>query len=199
MTRRVYLAEIIGVLLMAWSCGGGPKHTDLTPPPSRDVVESAPSWYRDPPADADYLLGVSTATSRDMQLAVNKAQAEGRNQIAQQLDVRFGTLAKRFQEEVGIGDDSELLDEFTQVYKAVTSEVLTGSRMRDQQIQTEGDIYRVYALMEMPIGAANQALLAKIRTREHLYTRFRASQAFKELEDEITRYEEWKRHQEDRE
>lgn len=190
-----YFVPVTCLLTGIWSCGGGPKQTNLTPPPSRDVVRNAPGWYRDPPSDPDFLLGVSTATSRDMQLAVNKAQAEGRNQIAQQLDVRFGSLAKRFQEEVGIGNDSELLDEFTQAYKAVSSEVLTGSRMRDQEIQTEGDVYRVYALMEMPIGAANEALLAKIRTREHLYTRFRGSEAFKELEEEIARYEEWKQQQ----
>jgi hypothetical protein len=125
-------------------------------------------------------------------MAVNKAQTEGRNQIAQQLEVRFQGLSKRFQEEVGIGDDSQLLDEFTQVYKAVTSEVITGSRARNEETRPEGDVYRVYVLMEMPIGAANANLLARLRASEHLYTRIRAAEAFEELQKEVEDYEGWK-------
>jgi len=179
----------------AWACGGAPKTTDLSPAPSAGVVRDMPRWYSNPPEDRDYLLGPATATSRDMQVAVNKAQTEGRNQIAQQLDVRFSGLAARFQEEVGIGDDSELLDQFTQVYKAVTSEVVTGTRAREQEIIPEGGIYRVYVLMEMPIGAANAALVSRIRASEHLYTRLRASEAFRELEAEIAKYEQLKKEQ----
>ena len=44
---------------------------------------------------------------------------------------------------------------------------------------------RVYVLMTLPIGSANQALMSKLKANEHLYTRFRASQAFEELDADI--------------
>jgi hypothetical protein len=178
-----------------WACGGASRTTDLSPSPSAGVLRDVPRWYSNPPEDPDYLLGPATATSRDMQVAVNKAQTEGRNQIAQQLDVRFSALAARFQEEVGIGDDSQLLDQFTQVYRAVTNEVVTGTRAREQEIIPERGIYRVYVLMEMPIGAASAALVSRVRAREHMYTRLRASEAFRELEAEIAKYEQLQKEQ----
>ena len=37
--------------------------------------------------------------------------------------------------------------------------------------------------------------MAKIRARENMYTRFRATEAFQDLEAELAAYEEWKREQ----
>jgi hypothetical protein len=57
----------------------------------------------------------------------------------------------------------------------------------------EGIHYRVYVLIEMPIGEANTALMAKIKANNNVYTRFRASEAFKELEEEVEKYERLKK------
>ena len=47
----------------------------------------------------------------------------------------------------------------------------------------------------MPIGEANEQLMNKIKANQNLYTRFRATQAYKELDDEIEKFEQWKRDQ----
>ncbi len=190
--RRFHPAALLLVVL-AVACSSSTQ--TAMAPPEPEPVENVPDWFLSPPQDDNYLFGAATSTSQDMQLAINKAQTEGRNQLAQQLDVRFGGLARRFQEETGLGEDAELLDQFTQAYKAVTSEVLTGTRARDQEVLREGTIFRAYVLMEMPIGEASTALMAKIRERENMYTRFRATEAFEELEEEIARYEEWRNQQ----
>ena len=49
--------------------------------------------------------------------------------------------------------------------------------------------------MEMPIGQANKELMSKIKANQNLYTRFRATQAYKELDEEIEKFEAWKREQ----
>jgi hypothetical protein len=157
------------------------------------VLRNLPSWYAKPPLDDKYLFGPATAVSRDLQIAINKAQVEGRNLLAQQLEVKYGALNKRFTEEVGRGADSQLLDQYTQVYKAVVSQVLYGSRPRQQSLRTEGDVYRAFVLMELPLGEMAKKLMDQIKAQEQLYTRFRASEAFKDLDAEIERYEAWKR------
>jgi hypothetical protein len=50
-------------------------------------------------------------------------------------------------------------------------------------------------MMEMPIGEANARLVEKIKAQERLYTRFRASEAFEELDQMVQEYEEWKKQQ----
>ncbi len=190
---------ILAVAPLLAGCAGSARTRDVTTVVVSETVSNIPEFYTNVPEDPNYLFAPATATSRDLQVAVNKAQAEGRNQIAQQLEVKWSGLTKRFQEEVGLAEDSELLDQYTQVYKAVVSQVLNGSRARQQDVQPEAGIYRAYVLMEMPIGEASMALMSRIKANEHMYTRFRAAEAFQELEEEVQRYEEWRRQQRERE
>jgi hypothetical protein len=105
-------------------------------------------------------------------------------------------LTKRFVEETGLSPESELLDQFTQVSRSIVSDELYFSSLAKQELQAEkGGGFRAYVMMEMPIGEANSALMAKMKAQENLYTRFRATEAFEELDEEIRRYEEWKQQQ----
>ena len=185
---------LLPLILLAVACHRAPRSTDLAPVANRETIRNLPGWYLKPPTDKNYLLAPATAVSRDVQVAINKAQAEGRNALAQQLEVKYGAINKRFVEEVG-RDGSQLLDQYTQAYKAVVSQVLYGSRARQQSMRTEGDVYRAMVLMELPVGEMSKRLLEQIRAQEQLYTRFRASEVFKELDAEVQRYEAWKRDQ----
>lgn len=182
------------LLVSAVSCSKRRPSTDLTPPASRETIRNLPGWYLKPPTDRDFLFGAATAVSRDVQVAINKAQTEARNAIAQELEVKYGALNKRFVEEVG-REGSQLLDQYTQVYKGVVSTTLYGSRTKQQELRTEGSLYRAIVLMELPVGEMSKRLLEQLRAQEQLYTRFRASEAFKELDAEVQRYEQWKRSQ----
>jgi hypothetical protein len=189
MTRKLVLLSCLS-LLAAFSCA----HKDtITNVPKID----APSWYTDPARDNDRLIGVATATSRDLQTAVDKAKQDGRVDIARQLDVRVAGLSKRFIEDTGLDKDAELLGMFTQVSKTVVSDSLNGTRLAKQKLDREGGTYRAYVEMEMPIGEANARFLEKIRSQERLHTRVRASEAYEELDREVQAYEEWKRKQAD--
>ena len=183
----------IAALAAVGACSRSPRPAaDLSPPANRETIRNLPSWFLKPPTDDNYLFAPATAVSRDVQVAINKAQADARNAIAQQLEVKYGSINKRFVEEVG-REGSQLLDQYTQVYKAVVSTTLYGSRPRQQQLRTEGGVYRAIVLMELPVGEMSKRLLEQLRAQEQLYTRFRASEAFKELDAEVQRYEAWKR------
>ena len=192
MVRRIMLVSCLS-LLAVFSCASH-KHQAATGPKTVPKID-APGWYKDPARDNDRLIGVATATSRDLQTAVDKAKQDSRVEIARQLDLRVAGLAKRFVEETGLNEDAELLGEFSQVSKTVVSDSLNGTRMTKQELDREGGTYRAYVEMEMPIGEANANFLQKIRSQERLHTRVRSSEAFEELDREVQAYEEWKRKQ----
>lgn len=154
-----------------------------------------PEWYVKPPTNDKYLFGVATATSLDLQTAVDKARQDGRVEIARQMDIRMAGMSKRFIEETGLDDDAELLGMFTQVSSTVVSDSLTGSRLAKQQMDRDGGGFRAYVMMEMPIGEANARFMEKIRSQQRLYTRFRASEAFEDLDRMVDEYEQWKKEQ----
>lgn len=191
---RVQSFALLAAAVALSACSGN-KNTSLTPQPSREVANNLPSWFNKVPSDPNYLFATASANSRDLQIAIDKAQLAGRQQLASQFEVKFSGLQKRFQEEVGVADSSELLDQFTQSYKAVVSTVLNGTRAKEQEVKPDGPIYRAYVLMEMPIGPANAMLMQKIKQNQQMYTRFRATQAFQDLDAEVQKFEQYKKEQ----
>ena len=119
---------------------------------------------------------------------MNKAKIRARADLATQMATRMTNLTKDFQEETGEADDSEYLQYFSSATKAVTDQVLSGSRVEKKHPVIEGDVWRAYVLMSLPIGAANQLLMERIKANEKVYTQFRATKAFEELEQELEEY-----------
>ncbi len=154
-----------------------------------------PGWYTNVPQDPNYLFAPNSQTSQDMQLAVDKATEAARTDIGRQLEVKVEGLQKRFTEETGTGNDAQILQMFTEADKSIVSTTLQGSKIRNQEIVRDGNLWRAYVLVEYPIGAANEAMMQQIKNNNQMYTRFRASQAFKELQDEVNKYEKYKQEQ----
>ena len=179
--RKITLLNVFIVAIGFWGCASsGPKN-----------LKSLPGWYEDPPsADEKYLYAAAMGESRDMVVATKKAKTDARADLAQQMAAKVQNLEKLFSEEVGTDAQSELLEQFTSVTKIITSETLHGTQEEEKEVQELKDgTVRVYVLMTLPIGSANQALMTKLKANEHLYTRFRASQAFEELDADIKAYE----------
>ena len=154
-----------------------------------------PDWYLNPPpTDENYIYGKATATSVDLQIAIDKAKQGARMDIAENLESHIMGLIKKFEEEVGGVEEGEFLQQFTQVSKNVVDQTLVGSRENKTKVKEEGKGFRAFVLMELPIGKAREALLKLLSSseNENLYTRFRASQSFQELKEEIESLREYK-------
>ncbi|MEA3432548.1 MAG: hypothetical protein U9R01_07775 [candidate division WOR-3 bacterium] len=106
---------------------------------------SAPDWYLNPPEEDDYIFGTATSLSNDLQLTLDKAKQDARLYIAEELESNIQGLIKKFDEEVGRTEDSELLQQFTKVSKNVVDLTLVGSRVRKSKIKKRGRwIPRIY-------------------------------------------------------
>jgi hypothetical protein len=165
--------------------------TPKTPTP--EEVPGIPDWFLNPPKDPNYLYATGTAKSKDIQDATLDATNVARLEIVNQIQTKVSGLFKRFREEVGAGEDADLLPLTQSISKSVASELLTMSTPAKKDVKKEGIHYRAYVMMEMPIGETNTALVTKIKANRVMYTRFRASQAFKELEEEVEKYEQSKK------
>jgi len=186
---------LAGLALSAIGCGGS---KDTQQSMQQTSMGDVPDWFANVPQDPNYLYSANTGVSQDLQLAIDKAATGARAEIGRQIEVRIQGLQKRFDEEVGLGEDSKLMQQFTQASKTVVSTSLSGSRIGKQKQMREGNTWRAYVLVEYPIGAANQALMDQIKKNDEMYTRFRSSQTFKDLDDEVQKYEEWKKSQQQR-
>ncbi len=178
------IALLAAVALLG--CGGSTRSMQ-----SADTG-AIPDWFTSIPKDPAMFYAANTQVSQDLQLAIDKATQGGRTEISRMVETKITGLQARFTEETGTANNAQLLDMFTQANKAVVSTALAGSRVSKQKHLKDGNNYRAYVLVEYPTGAASAALAQQIKANDQLYTRFRASQTFKELDDEVKKYEESK-------
>ncbi|HUI29855.1 MAG TPA: hypothetical protein VLX91_06530 [Candidatus Acidoferrales bacterium] len=180
------LSSLLVVILIG--CGGSKSMQSAN---TGDI----PDWFTNVPQDPNFLYAANTQASQDLQLAIDKAVTGARSEIGRQLEVKLEGLQKKFSEETGTGSDAQLLQMFTQAEKTVVSTTLNGSRVKYQKQVKDGELWRSYVLVEYPIGAANTALMEQIKNNNQMYTRFRASESFKELQDEVDKYDKYKQEQ----
>lgn len=151
--------------------------------------EEVPEWYLNTPDDPNYVYAANTATSQRMQVAIDKATTGARGDLAASLETKIESMTKSFTEEVG----DDLRQQYTEAQKEITSKVLKGTSAKEKKIlKQDNGTYRAYVLMELPVGKAAQEFLAKLNSmnkEDEMYTRFRSSQAFKEMKEAVDEYE----------
>lgn len=176
MSRNFTLLSLVS-LLFIFGCG----QSKLTSTDTGDI----PSWYLNTPQEENYLYQASSATSSDMQTAVDKATADARAGIGRQVEVTLAGIQKSFTEEVGVGENSSLVQQFTEASKNVVSTNLAGTTPIEKKINKDGENWRAYVLVKYPTIAAKEALLKQIKNDQESSTRLRSTEVFKELEMEV--------------
>jgi len=188
---NIIIIAIVG--LFAFNCGHR-TGADLTPDASRKTIGLAPDWFLNVPEVEGFKYVSSTATSQDMQMAINKASLDAGNRLAGQVESEMSALVKRATEETGLNFDSQIIDQFSQTQEQIISTSLKDWKVKNKDVQEEKSdgqrIYRAYVLIEWDEGAAQKRLLAKIKADEQLYTAMRATELFDEMENKVEAYRE---------
>ena len=170
------------------------KGPDLSPDASRKTIGNMPTWFMNPPKKDSFRYNAGTATSQDMQLAIDKARTSAATTLAGLVESEWNGLVKRAQEETGLGPDSDIIDQFSNTQEQIISKQLNDLSIVEQTVQDEksnrGRIYRAYVLVEFNEGAANERLLAQIKSNEYIYNAIRATELFDEMEDKVAKYRE---------
>ncbi len=139
------------------------------------------------------LAAVGVGSSRTVHLALDKAKTRGRTELAHIMETKVESLKKDFSEEVGTADGAELNELFSAASKHIASQVLRGAVPKDLKYDTQGGMTTAWALMVVDPSVIADAFADQANTARHLYTRFRASQAFDELDKEVKKFDEFKK------
>ncbi|MEX0843934.1 MAG: LPP20 family lipoprotein [Balneolaceae bacterium] len=180
--KSILLSVIIIPLLV--SCGGNDT-----------VIEQSqgPDWYFSPPQDTEeYFYAAEIGESTRLQTAMRSAENAARQAMATKLEVKVSALQKSFEEEVQSGPNANYSNTFSNASEQLVNETLSGVT-RDQAEcvelnpeRTGGNVnQRCYVLVRMPVGQARTALDNALSQDEELYTKFKASKAFEELQNRL--------------
>ncbi|MBC8487292.1 MAG: LPP20 family lipoprotein [Bacteroidetes bacterium] len=162
------IASILAILLLV-GCASSPKR--LVTPPSDEYTL--------------YARGLSTD-----QLVEEEADAaaalNARNELAASIENHIKSLTKRAREQIGIGKDAELNSQFSQAIKQTVDQTLNFSTLyKSAETIKKRNAFRAEVIYKIDIGPVNKRIMENIKQRQNLYERFRTSELFKELEEEI--------------
>ena len=135
--------------------------------------------------------GLGIGTRRDV--ALEKARINGRASLALAFEAKTEVLRKRFLEEVGASESSELNEHFSAVTKITAKKTLIASKERStlysKKDRKTGKM-ECSVVMYIDPMMFGQSLLDEMKKKEVLYQRFIASKSYEELKKEMDSYEE---------
>ena len=181
---------LITTIMFMGNCGGG---MTVTADPFTEVeeeFEAVKNTILSAGGVAD--IGIGRSPRRD--IAKEKAKVNGQKNLAQIFENKVQNLTKSFIEELGEDTDVEINEAFSSATKSITSKVLNGViSKKTQYVQEKVDgkiVYSCYVLMAIEPGTVNQSLMDEMKGKnKKTYERFRASQAFEEMDGAMKDYE----------
>lgn len=153
---------------------------------AKDVVEQTPPWYATPPSDTGYMYGVGTASSADLQFAIDKAALNAKRALADQVRGKLSADVKDYLEESGgsVQPISAVRGERT-MHDVVTDVDLQGYEVSQRKVVASGTGYRAFVLIRYPVTAVARQVAAEVKQDDAGGTKLRAAKAFDDLEKEI--------------
>ena len=181
---------LVTTIMFMGNCGGG---MTITADPFTEVeeeFEALKNTILSAGGVAD--IGIGRSPRRD--IAKEKAKVNGQKNLAQIFENKVQNLTKSFIEELGEDTDVEINEAFSSATKSITSKVLKGViSKKTQYVQEKVDgkiVYSCYVLMAIEPGTVNQSLMDEMGNKnKKTYERFRASQAFEEMDGAMKDYE----------
>lgn len=153
-----------------------------------DAEPHLPDWYLNPPQDnSEYLYTVGEAESQRRGTANDQARVSAQGAMAAKLETLVEGMQKLFEEEITSGEESNYREAWTNVTRTVTQQELRGGSIaqRDFIVNNDTGRYEAFILFQLPVGDAREQLENSLSAEEELYTRFRESEAFKEMDERL--------------
>jgi len=193
---------IVLLLIVAFvqSCGSPPPPPKPVDMPSQAQASNpqtpmdVPSWFMMTPEPDDVYAVYATgeATSRKMNIAMQKASQQARMNLGQSISAKVQSLIESMVEEAGMGENVQITEFYSETSKSVSDQTLSGATVVKKypyQMNTGG--YRVYVLMGLKKApfdnAASKAIVSKVQENqeEAMYANFKKTQAFNRLEESL--------------
>ena len=176
---KIILILLILSALFLVACGGGSKKK-----PAGPVRAWEPDWYG-MPGDATYVFAYGNATFQSRAAAETSARNQALAEAAMQVEVHVQTMTKDFISEAGI-NNPEVLSMVESVTKTVASQTFSGAfRSRHDVAVLPDGRHHAFVQWAIPKEQINRDFVDRVSREQALYTRFRASQAFEELERSV--------------
>jgi len=180
--KNILLSALLVIFL--GNCAIGPS---LIKDPITELEGRFEQVVKEVKSSKNALAEIGRGRSSRRDIANTKAMDNGRLNLAKAFETKIQNLQKTFIEEVGSIGEEEINELFSSTTKSVTDRVLKGTSTEKTEYVREtvnGKIvFTCYVVMVMDASSAYGSFNDELKNKDtKTYERFRASQAFEELE-----------------
>lgn len=147
-------------------------------------VETIPSWFKEPPEEDNIVFSAGTALMPDMQLAIDIARLNAKEQLADRIYSKLRSQTKTYMAKVGGDDfDAAVLNEVEKATKNIVADAeVNGYSQRELEISPSGIQYRAYVLLAFDSKEAAKIIRNRMLTARAVQSRFQSERAWKDLD-----------------
>jgi len=186
------VAASISLLFALAACSGPPKpgtpeyalqQHDFQVEKTRSAANQAPDWYLNPPRDDGYLYAAGTATSTDLQFAVDKAILNAKYQLADQMNGKVSGKQKDFITETAGGQHSGTAERATS--NVVADIALPAYRVIERKVVPADTQFRSYVLLQFAAAGGPPPPQQQAMATPPAAIRQQAEAAHRELQNDV--------------
>ena len=151
------------------------------------ATSTIPEWYKKLPNEDNIIYTVGSASSPNLQLAVDMATLNAKYTLADRINGKLDAMMKTFTSKIGTDDiDSSVLQEIEKVSKNVIASVdVAGYNPKEIEVYPSGTQYRAFVLLEYSDEEARKIIINRLRKDQMVYSKIKSTNAWKELENEV--------------
>ena len=164
----------ISLMFSLVNCAGSKPGTGFVEDTPDDIQKMIKKEY----TEAVYAVG--TATGPDEGTATRKATMQARAEIAREFKAQIDVLQKSYEESL----NNNAVEEYQQATEVFATLDVSGSKIAKSMVREEKD--GTYLAKVLVVVSAEQ-LKALIDEKMQAYTSFKASKAYKELEERVAK------------
>ncbi len=143
------------------------------------AIDKAPKWMTELPKSKDAVYQNGTAVSPDMGMSVNKAKTMAFGKICMAAGGQVNQQSKvyRLENENASTEQSEMA-----IKSFCAGTDITGVEVVESRVIAEGDRFRTYVLVALPMGEANQLQKSRDARDRRRLAETRSREAFREMD-----------------
>jgi len=178
---KVMIVLVCLSILFVMGCGGSGQAA-----PKGPNKLYYPEWWQTQTApDMVMTYGMSVKISQNM--SYDAAYSDAMLQAAQYVETHVKGLIKNYEEESGV-TDPQVLALTSKIVKVVSDAKFSHVKVTKQEtIRTDDNRFQTFVQVSIPANEINKNMMSQIKNEEALYNQFKASQAFQELDKELSK------------
>lgn len=175
---------IVAVAVGMVGCSSKVDSISQAPKEIKNELAAAPKWVL---ATQENEKGINAAGSARIgkagtQFAITEAEANGRDQMARQIQIKVATMVKNFTQQTGVGDTQTVDKVVSSVSKQVTQQELIGTQRKDMWISPSGELWVLMSMSDQSVSAVKNAVKSSFKNDDALHQQVLAKQAQDELD-----------------